>query len=99
MNCMEVNDKMIDKLSELSRLRFDGAEKENIKRDLEKMLAFVERLNAVDTASVEPLVYMTDEPLQLRKDEVGQELSPAEALKNGPSHDSDYFKVPKVLDK
>ncbi|MDP4844438.1 MAG: aspartyl/glutamyl-tRNA amidotransferase subunit C [Salibacteraceae bacterium] len=35
----------------------------------------------------------------LRKDEIGEELTQAQALKNAPSKDSDYFKVPKVLDK
>ena len=96
---MEVNDKTIDKLSDLSSLIFDGEERDNIKRDLDKMLVFVDKLNSLDTDGVDPLVYMTEETLQLRKDEVGKELSPSEALKNGPSHDSDYFKVPKVLDK
>jgi len=96
---MELNDKLIDKLSELARLKFDGAEREAIKNDLGKMLSFVDKLNALDTDGIEPLVYMTEDRLELRKDEVGKELSQDEALKNGPSHDSDYFKAPKVLDK
>lgn len=96
---MEVTDRIIDKLADLSRLRFDGAERTHIKHDLEKMLAFVDKLNTVDTDGVDPLIYMTDAPLKLRADEVGNSLPQDEALKNGPSHDSDYFKVPKVLDK
>ena len=96
---MDVNDAMIDKLSDLARLQFDGASREAIKTDLRKMLAFVDKLNTLDTEGVEPLIYMTEEPLRLRADVVGAELSQSDALKNGPSHDSDYFKVPKVLDK
>ncbi|MEX2596935.1 MAG: Asp-tRNA(Asn)/Glu-tRNA(Gln) amidotransferase subunit GatC [Salibacteraceae bacterium] len=96
---MEVNDDLIDKLAELSRLRFEGKDRENIKVDLNRMLGFVGKLNTVDTENIEPLIYMTDESLSLRKDEVGSELTQAEALKNAPSKDSDYFKVPKVLDK
>jgi len=69
---MEVNDKTIDKLSDLSRLIFDGEERDNIKRDLDKMLVFVDKLNSLDTDGVDPLVYMTEETLQLRKDEVGK---------------------------
>jgi len=95
---MEITDKTIDKLADLARLKFEGAKKETIKKDLDRMLAFVDKLNELDTEGVEPLVYMTDEPLVLRKDEVGEELSQEEALKNAPSRDSDYFKVPKVLD-
>jgi len=96
---MEINDTLIEKLSDLSRLSFDGEARSAIKSDLEKMIAFVEKLNELDTSAVEPLIYMTDEKLTLRKDAVGPELTQEEALKNAPSKDSDYFKVPKVLDK
>jgi aspartyl-tRNA(Asn)/glutamyl-tRNA(Gln) amidotransferase subunit C len=96
---MEITDKTIDKLADLARLNFEGVRKAEIKQDLERMLNFVDKLNELDTEGVEPLVYMTNEPLVLRKDEIGEELTQAQALKNAPSKDSDYFKVPKVLDK
>ena len=96
---MEITDKTIDKLADLARLNFEGEHKAEIKQDLERMLNFVDKLNELDTEGVEPLVYMTNEPLVLRKDEIGEELTQAQALKNAPSKDSDYFKVPKVLDK
>lgn len=96
---MEINDKLIDKLGDLARLKFEGQERENIKGDLKRMIQFVDKLDELDTDGVEPLVYMTDEPLRLRKDEASGDLSQEEALKNAPSKDSDYFKVPKVLDK
>lgn len=96
---MEITDKTIDKLADLARLNFEGERKAEIKQDLERMLNFVDKLNELDTEGVEPLVYMTNEPLVLRKDEIGEELTQAQALKNAPSKDSDYFKVPKVLDK
>ncbi len=96
---MEITDKMIEKLTDLSRLNFDGDQRDKIKGDLEKMIAFVDTLNTINTDGVEPLIYMTKEPLELRKDTIGTELSQAEALSNATSKDSDYFKVPKVLDK
>jgi aspartyl-tRNA(Asn)/glutamyl-tRNA(Gln) amidotransferase subunit C len=49
---MEVNDTLIDKLAHLSRLKFDASEKEEIKKDLQKMIAFVEKLNELDTTGV-----------------------------------------------
>lgn len=96
---MEINDALIDKLSDLARLKFEGEDKKKIKGDLERMIDFVDKLNEIDTDNVEPLIYMTEENLELRKDEVQSTLSQEEALKNAPSKDSDYFKVPKVLDK
>ncbi len=42
---MEVNDALVDKLAHLARLKFDTSEKEAIKADLQKMIAFVDKLN------------------------------------------------------
>ena len=96
---MEVNDALFDKLAHLSRLQFDEAEREAIKSDLQRMIAFVEKLNELDLEGVEPLLYMTDEINVLRDDEVKNSITREEALKNAPLHDSQFFKVPKVIKK
>jgi aspartyl-tRNA(Asn)/glutamyl-tRNA(Gln) amidotransferase subunit C len=89
----------VDKLATLSRLEFDGKEKEKVLSDLNRMLDFIGKLNEVDTTGVEPLIYMNDEKNVLRNDEVKQEITQKEALSNAPKKDSDYFKVPKVVEK
>ena len=89
----------VDKIAHLARLEFNDADKEEIIKDMNNMLAFVEKLNELNTEGVEPLVYMTDEVNHLRKDEVKTEITQKEALQNAPKHDSDYFKVPKVVEK
>jgi aspartyl-tRNA(Asn)/glutamyl-tRNA(Gln) amidotransferase subunit C len=94
---MEVNDAMIEKLAHLARLKFNDAEKEEIKHDLQRMISFVEKLNELDLEGVEPLVHMTDEINVLREDEVKGSISREEALKNAPLHDDQFFKVPKVI--
>lgn len=96
---MEVNDAMIDKLAHLARLKFNEAEKLEIKTDLQRMIVFVEKLNELDLEGVEPLLHMSDEVNVLREDEVKGSVSRAEALKNAPSHDDHFFKVPKVIKK
>lgn len=96
---MNVNDALVDKLAHLARLKFDASEKEEIKNDLQKMIAFVEKLNELDTTGVEPLLHMTDEINVLREDEVKGSISREEALKNAPQHDGQFFKVPKVIRK
>ena len=95
---MKVDDALIDKLANLSKLEFEAADKEAIKGDLERMLAFVEKLDEVDTEGIEPLIYINPEINVYRKDEVTEHLTQEEALKNGPEHDSFYFKVPKVVE-
>jgi len=96
---MEINNELIDKLSALAKLEFEGDDKELIKEDLTKMLGFIEKLNNVDTEGVEPLIYMTEEESVMRPDVVKETISQEEALKNAPQKDSYYFKVPKVLKK
>ena len=96
---MEVNDAMVEKLAHLSRLQFNEIEKAEIKSDLQRMIAFVEKLNELDLNGVEPLLHMSDEVNVLRDDEVKGSVSREEALKNAPLHDEQFFKVPKVIKK
>lgn len=94
---MEVNDAMIDKLSNLARLSFNETEKKEIKTDLQRMISFVEKLNELDLDNVEPLLHMSDEVNVLREDEVKGTVTREQALKNAPLHDDQFFKVPKVI--
>ena len=96
---MEVNNKLIQDIAKLSKLKFDDFAEEKMKVDLEKMIAFVEKLNEIDTKVVDPLIYISEEINVLRKDNVTEETSQEDALKNAPEKDSDYFKVPTVLKK
>ncbi|TND08709.1 MAG: aspartyl-tRNA(Asn)/glutamyl-tRNA (Gln) amidotransferase subunit C [Bacteroidetes bacterium] len=96
---MKIDHTTVDHVAHLARLEFDGAAKDRILNDMNNMIAFVEKLNELDTANTEPLIYMTDETDHLREDEVKQEITQKDALLNAPKHDSDYFKVPRVVEK
>lgn len=96
---MEVNDTLVDKLANLARLRFDAAEREGIKNDLQKMIQFVEKLNELDTTGVEPLLHMSDHVNVLRQDEVKGSITRVAGLQNAAVHDEQFFKVPKVIKK
>ncbi|RYY18889.1 MAG: Asp-tRNA(Asn)/Glu-tRNA(Gln) amidotransferase subunit GatC [Chitinophagaceae bacterium] len=96
---MEVNDKMIDNLANLARLEFNDQEKTDIKKDLEKMIRFVEKLNELDTAGVAPLLHMSANLNILREDVVKGSVSREEGLKIAPSHNERFFLVPKVISR
>ena len=95
---MKVNNKLVEHLAHLSRLDFDDDSKEKMKFDFEKMLDFVAKLEEVDTDNVEPLSYMSSELNVLRDDKVEQVLTQEQALKNAPVNDTDYIRIPKVID-
>jgi len=96
---MEVNDALVDNLANLARLTFSEQEKAEIKGDLQRMIAFVEKLKEVDTANTEPLLHMTDAMNVYREDAVKGSMNKKEALANAPAADDNYFKVPKVIKK
>jgi aspartyl-tRNA(Asn)/glutamyl-tRNA(Gln) amidotransferase subunit C len=98
-NKITVDDKLIEDLSLLAKLKFDKNSSEKIKDDLSSILGFVDTLSEVDTEGVEPLIYMSEEVNALREDNIANEVSQKNALKNAPQKDSDYFKVPTVLKK
>jgi aspartyl-tRNA(Asn)/glutamyl-tRNA(Gln) amidotransferase subunit C len=94
---MEITDDLIDHIAHLARLNFDGSEKEAMKGDMKRIIGFIDQLNTIDTNGVEPLVFMSESINVLREDEIKQEVTQQEALKNAGHHDSDYFKIAKVL--
>lgn len=96
---MEVNDELVDKIARLARLEFHDAGKKEIKEDLKKMIAFIDKLNEVDTTGVEPLLHMSGNVNSLREDIIQGSISQEDALKNAPFHDEQFFKVPKVINK
>ncbi|MEO8588470.1 MAG: Asp-tRNA(Asn)/Glu-tRNA(Gln) amidotransferase subunit GatC [Flavobacteriales bacterium] len=97
---MRIDEATLDRIAELARLDFsDPTARAAILADMERVLGFVEKLNEVDTAGVEPLIFMTDEENVLREDVAEVTITKQEALSNAPVKDSDYFKVPRVVDK
>ena len=94
---MKIDISTVDKIAKLARLEIAPEEKENVIKDLSKILSFMEKLNELDTTNVEPLVYMSPSVNITRNDVVKEVITHEEALQNAPDHDADYFKVPKVI--
>lgn len=96
---MKISNEIIDHIAHLSRLEFEGDKKEAIRGDLERIITFMDKLQEVDTENVEPLIFMSKEVNRLRDDVPEVTITHEEALRNAPKKDSDYFRIPKVLDK
>ena len=96
---MKITEEIVDHIAHLARLEFEGEKKEAIRKDMENLISFMDKLNEVPTDNVEPLIFMNDEVNKLREDVSEETITQREALKNAPKKDSDYFRIPKVLDK
>ncbi|MCE2742605.1 MAG: Asp-tRNA(Asn)/Glu-tRNA(Gln) amidotransferase subunit GatC [Fluviicola sp.] len=96
---MKITDEIVDHIAHLARLKFEGDKKVAIKEDMNNIISFMDKLSEVPTDNVEPLIFMSEEINVLREDIPVVSLTQTEALKNAPKKDSDYFRIPKVLDK
>lgn len=95
---MNIDRVLISRLEHLARLELSEEEREQLRADLNNILAMVEKLQELDTSQEEPLVYVNEEARVLRPDQVQGQVSPREALQNAPDHDESFFRVPKVID-
>lgn len=95
---MKITEQKVTELAHLSRLRFEGESLVTIQQDLQDILQMCEKLQELETTGIEPLIYLTNSETVLRDDIVAQEITHEEALKNAPKRDSDFFRVPKVID-
>ena len=96
---MKINDDLVQHIAHLARLEFQGEDLKAIKGDMQNIISFMDKLSELDTEEVEPLIFMSDEVNVLREDLVEKTVTSEQALKNAPKKDSDYFRIPKVLDK
>lgn len=92
-----MNNELILKLEKLSNLELNTERREVIKKDLEKILAMVDKMNELNTDNVKPLIYVNEEPYMLRPDAVKGELEVEKAMDNAPKRQGNYFAVPKFV--
>ena len=95
---MKVDHETLHKIAHLARLEVRPEEEADLLQSLNGVLTWMEQLNEVDTTDVEPLTHISTEVNALRNDVAGDHLSREQALANAPQHDSQFFKVPKVLE-
>ncbi len=95
---MKIDKETLEKIAHLARLEIAEEDVPRMLKDMSKMVSFVEKLKEVNTEGVEPLTTMSHEVNVLREDEVKNQLSKEDVLKNAPDKDDNFFKVPKVLD-
>lgn len=95
---MSTDIQTIRKIAHLARLEFNEDKEQEVLQDLNKILNWVDQLRQLDTEHVAPLIHMSEEVNVLREDEPRNTITHEEALQNAPKKDSDYFRVPKVLE-
>ena len=94
---MAVTKKDVEYIAELAKLRFKDEELEKFTEQLNEILAYVEKLNELDTTNIEPLSHPVEGSNVFREDAVKPSIDREEALRNAPNRSELFFKVPKVI--
>lgn len=96
---MGIDKKEVKHVAFLSRLELDEKALDIYSKQLGSILSYISKLNEIDTKDVHP----TSHPLAtlknvFRKDALKKSLDVEEVLKNAPSKEGDFFKVPQVIE-
>ncbi len=93
-----ISDEMIEYVGILAKLELTPQEKEEAKKDMGRMLDYIDQLNELDTQGVEPMSHIFPINNVFREDAVAEEGSREEILANAPSRKDGAFMVPKTVD-
>lgn len=95
---MQVDEATVRRIARLARIKITDEEAQGLQKELSGILEWVEQLNEVDTADVEPMTRVVPISLKKRKDEVTDGNMADDIVKNAPVTDDHFFVVPKVVE-
>jgi len=95
---MDITQAQVEYVARLARLAVTEEEKVLFTRQLSSILTYVDTLNRLDTAGVEPTSHVASLKNVFREDEREPSLSREQALANAPDAEQGYFRVPKIIE-
>ena len=95
---MSVDSATVRRIAHLARISVNDDEIAPLQNELNAILAFVEQLNEVDVAHVEPMTSVTPMQLRQREDKVTDGHYPNKIVANAPLTEDHFFLVPKVVE-
>lgn len=95
---MAIDRNTVAKVARLARIAVSDAEAEALRGELNTILGFVEQLNEVDVAGIEPMTAVVHMPMKRRADTVTEGDQADRILANAPVREGPFFAVPKVVE-
>lgn len=92
-----ISDETIDYVGILAKLELGSEEKEQAKKDMSRMLDYIDKLNELDTEGVEPMSHIFPANNVFREDEVTNGDGREFTLANVPERKDDCLVVPKTI--
>ena len=88
----------VEHVARLARLELRPEDKERMRRELDGILAYIDKLRALDVEGVEPTSHAVPLTNVMRDDEPRPSLPRDEMLANAPDAHGDFFRVPKIIE-
>ena len=95
---MEFDKISLLKLGKLARISISDDKLNNLSKDLNSILEFVDQLKEIKTDQVDPTSNSLNQKLEVRDDKVDTKNSAEDILENAPEKEMDFFVVPKVIE-
>lgn len=95
---MSLDRTAVAKIAKLARLRMEPERLEAMTSELNRILSFVEELQAVNTENAAPMTSVMPMKLRMRDDVVSDGGNAEAVLKNAPQRQGDFYTVPKVVE-
>jgi aspartyl-tRNA(Asn)/glutamyl-tRNA(Gln) amidotransferase subunit C len=95
---MKLTRENVQRVALLARLRLTAEEESELTEQLDHILAYMDKLNELDTANVEPFSHAVDNANAWREDRVSNQPNTDALLANAPQRDQTFFKVPKIIE-
>jgi aspartyl-tRNA(Asn)/glutamyl-tRNA(Gln) amidotransferase subunit C len=95
---MKITREEVEYVAHLARIELTAEEAEKFTGQLGRMLEYFEKLDGLDTASVEPTRHAIAVEGAFREDEVKPGYDADTALQNAPDKDGPFFRVPKIIE-
>ncbi|MCD8223026.1 MAG: Asp-tRNA(Asn)/Glu-tRNA(Gln) amidotransferase subunit GatC [Clostridiales bacterium] len=92
-----IDDETIEYVGILAKLELSAEEKEAAKKDMGRMLDYIDKLNELDTTGVEPMSHVFPVTNVFREDVVTNGDGSSDTLANAPQMKEQAFKVPKTI--
>ena len=92
-----INDETIEYVGILAKLELSGEEKEQAKKDMGRMLDYIDKLAELDTEGVEPMSHVFPVQNVFREDEVTNADTREQLLSNAPEQKDGMFVVPRTF--
>lgn len=93
-----ISDETIEYVGVLAKLELSDEEREQAKRDMGRMLDYIDQMNALDTEGIEPMSHAFPVENVLREDMVTNGDMRNALLANAPEEKDGMFVVPRTFE-